>query len=74
MPAPLVEIASSIVPPGERPRVIESGEHVFETPVLDVAQGGPFGLAHVGHADKVGRVPDVPVGRRHVEVAADRHR
>src|ERR1700679_2503618 len=57
--AALVEIAGPIVPPGEHPGVIEAGEDVVETPGLDVSQGGPFRLTHVGHTLEVGRVPHV---------------
>ena len=53
MPAPLVEVAGPVVPPGEDARLVEAREHVGESPVLDVAQRGPLGLAHVGRPDEV---------------------
>ncbi len=56
------------------PGLVEAREHVGEPPGLDLAQGGPLGLAHVRLADEVGRIPHVPVVGCDVEVAAYRHR
>ena len=74
MPLSLVEIAGAIVPPCEDSRLVEAGEHVGEPPCFDLAQSGSLGLTHVRLADEMRGIPDVPVLRCHVEIAADSYR
>src|SRR5688500_1722000 len=70
----LVEVAGPVVPPGVETGVFEvSPEDVDQTPVLQLSERRTFGLTDVGGAVHCGRVPDIAIFRRDVEVSADDH-
>ena len=67
----LGEHTGPVVPVGERVRSLHRGGHdVLQAERPQVGQGLPFGRRDVGGADEHRRIPDVVVGRRHVEIAA----
>ena len=70
----LVEVSGPVVPPGEQPvLLVPLPEGVHQAPFHESGEGFALGVAHVRGADELGRVVDVAVFGRDVEVAAEGH-